>query len=94
VFFCLRHQGDARHRGLKARVPSSSSRLECCSTPRSSRPERCSPPRSRSSLSRHRCSSYRSRSQRSSCARDPGRQSSSFAQVPRLQQGHVLICLC
>ncbi len=36
---------------------SSKLELECCSTPRSSRLERCSPPRSRSSLSRHRCSS-------------------------------------
>ena len=53
---------------------SSKLELECYSTPRSSRLERCSPPRSRSSLSRHQCSS---------CAR-----------VPRLQQGHVLICLC
>ena len=32
--------------------------------------------------------------QSSSCGRDQGLQSSSWAQVPRLQRGHVFFCLC
>jgi hypothetical protein len=75
-------------------VSSSSSRLECCSTPRSPRPERARHQgQGRQYLAIDARAIDHGR-QRSSCARDPGRQSSSCAQVPRLQQGHVLFCLC